>query len=48
MNNHSILYGMWRILFFPIAPLALFVAAGIKGALAIICFGFIVFALRYI
>lgn len=45
---NSVLYRIWRIIFFPIAMLCLLIVGGIKGVVTFFCFGLIVFALRYI
>jgi len=48
MSDHSVVYRIWRITFFPVTILALFIVVGMKGVISIACFGLIVFALRYV
>jgi hypothetical protein len=43
-----VFYRIWRIAFFPIAMLGLFVVAGFRGAMSIFGVGLILFALKYV
>lgn len=47
-STHSVLYRLWRIMFFPIAMLCLFIVGGARGVVTWVSFGLIVLALRYI
>ncbi|MDE2165921.1 MAG: hypothetical protein KGJ66_06250 [Alphaproteobacteria bacterium] len=45
-EHHSILYRFWRIVFFPIVMLCLFIAGGAKALVTWCAFWLIVYGLR--
>lgn len=48
ISSHSILYRMWRIVFFPIAILCVIIVLGLKGLISFIALGIIIVAAQFI
>jgi hypothetical protein len=44
----SVLYRMWRIVFFPFAVLCVIIVVGLKGLVTFVSLGVIIFALQHV